>query len=85
MSTFRVICIHFFFAGGYFVICAQPPYTRRFGSFTFHIGAPPPDAFGLKLKPTGSREVMVNVSESGSQNILIETKNLIVSFTNPCS
>ena len=27
------------------------------------------DAFGLQFNPTGSREVLVSVSESGSQNI----------------
>ena len=33
-----------------------------------------PDAFGLKLKPTASCEVLVNVSESGLQNLSIKTQ-----------
>ena len=43
-----------------------------------HMRAPPPDpdAFGLKLEPTGPRDVMVDDSESGLQN-LVKSKNFV--------
>ena len=43
-------------------------------------GLPSPDTFGLKLKPTSSPEVLVNVSESTSQNLLWPKNFVLTNF-----
>ena len=60
MSTFRVIHLKYFVLRG-----LQTP-----DPVTWGLRSQAPEAFGLKLKATVSCEILVYVSQSGSQNLL---------------
>jgi len=53
-------------------------FSSIFKNIYIYVALPPgPDAFGLKLKRTGSRVLLANVNESGSQKLASLTSNWI--------